>query len=68
MTQAQGPKSATTAIPFRSRPQPKSETPTTLWQTLEEGLQTQLTKHLAELIRRVRQSPTPRKGKDNELG
>jgi hypothetical protein len=39
----------------------------TLWKALEEGLQTQLTKHLAELIRRAQESSTPVEGEHDEL-
>jgi hypothetical protein len=64
MTQAPTPKSATTPL---LPSQPTSESQTTLWKTLEEGLRIQLTKHLAELIRRVQQSPKSVEGERNEF-
>jgi hypothetical protein len=64
MTQATTPKSPTTPL---SPSQPTSEIQTTLWKTLEEGLRVQLTKHLAELIRRAQKAPAPVEGERNEL-
>jgi hypothetical protein len=65
MIQAPSPKSLIPSLPPL---QPTSETQMTLWRALEEGLQTQLTKHLAELIRRAQQSPAPVEGEHDELG
>lgn len=64
MTQATTPKSATTPLPPS---QATSEIQTTLWKTLEEGLRVQLTKHLAELIRRAQKAPASVEGERNEL-
>jgi len=64
MTQAPPPNFATTPLPPS---QPTSESQTTLWKTLEERLRVQLTKHLAELIRRAQQSPVPVEGERNEF-
>jgi hypothetical protein len=68
MMQAPSSKSVPPATPCLSPPQSTSETQMTLWKALEEGLQTQLTKHLAELIRRAQQSPALEEGEHDELG
>jgi hypothetical protein len=67
MMQAPSPKSVPPATPSLPPPQSTSETQMTLWKALEEGLQTQLTKHLAELIRRAQESSTPVEGEHDEL-
>jgi hypothetical protein len=68
MTQAPHPKSVPPATPSLPPPQPTSEIQTTLWKGLEEKLRTQLTKHLAELIRRAQESVAPVEGEHDELG
>ena len=68
MMQAPSPKSVPPATPSLPPPQSTSETQMTLWKALEERLQTQLTKHLAELIRRAQESPAPEEGEHDELG
>jgi hypothetical protein len=68
MMQAPSSKSVPPATLSFSPLQSTSETQMTLWKALEEGLQTQLTKHLAELIRRAQESPTPEEGEHDELG
>ena len=67
MMQAPSPKSGPPATPSLPPPQSRSETQMTLWKALEEGLQTQWTKPLAELIRRAQESSTPVEGEHDEL-
>jgi hypothetical protein len=66
MMQVPRPKSVPPATP--SLLPPTSEIQTTLWKALEEKLRVQLTKHLAELIRRAQESVAPMEGEHDELG
>ena len=54
----------TTAI---ERPQPKNVSPLTIWEALAESQRIQLTKYLAELIRRLRDSQKIDEGGLDEL-
>jgi|RhiMethySRZTD1v2_1073278.scaffolds.fasta_scaffold2167565_2 hypothetical protein len=66
MRQVQRANPAINPTPSLHTSQSTLETHMTLWKALEERLQTQLTKHLAELIRRLREPQIPTKGERDE--